>query len=161
MKKIFFLLAMIPLAFACKQIDKKISTQNNSIDTITINKNPTAKMYWYDSLIITYIENSNNEMIQLGRKDSISKIEWILDKRENTDSTKYLIFNIGHDVSDSDGTRFITYSWVYIDSLTKKLYEYNGLKDSLIEWKEIAMIFLVGKFKTINTEKKLLLLKQD
>jgi len=41
---------------------------------------------------------------------------------------------MGHDFTDSDGKRFITDSWVYIDSVKRKIYEYDVAKDTLVEW---------------------------
>ena len=62
--------------------------------------------------------------------------EWIFDRTEKTDTANYLIYQIGHDVSDKGNTnpRFVTDQWIYIDSLKNKLYEYDLPNDSLIEW---------------------------
>jgi hypothetical protein len=44
---------------------------------------------------------------------------------------------IRHDITDERNTnkRFVADGWVYIDSLTRKIYEYDLTNDSLIEWK--------------------------
>ena len=90
-----------------------------------------------DSLILKYIRHTNNPLIRLALKHTISE-EWLLDKIENTDSAKFFIYHIGHDIEDSQGTnrRFVTDAWLYIDSLKRKIYEYDLPNDRLIEWKK-------------------------
>ena len=89
----------------------------------------------YDSLVYDYINNSENELIKLALKDNV-KVEWILDQIEKTDSKNYYIFNIGQSVSDIDGTntRFSSNGWIYIDSISKIVYEYDLPNESLIVW---------------------------
>jgi hypothetical protein len=91
---------------------------------------------WYDELIVGYIKNSDNKLIKMSLKNK-ERIEWLLDRTEKTDSTKYFIFNIGQDVSEEDGTepRFTSDGWIYIDSISKKIYEYDLPNDNLILWK--------------------------
>jgi hypothetical protein len=105
----------------------------NQIDSSLVLKSQN----WYDSLVSDYINNSENELIKLALKNNV-KVEWILDQIEKTDSTYYYIFNIGQSVSESDGTntRFSSNGWIYIDSLSKKVYEYDLPNDSLIVWKK-------------------------
>lgn len=71
-------------------------------------------------------------------ENGLQKIAYIdisADEIKNTDTEKYYVFNIGHNVEDSGGynKRFVTDGWVYIDSLTKK-YELNVQSDSLMHW---------------------------
>ncbi len=77
-------------------------------------------------------------MIAATRKDSTIELQWLFDRIENTDSAKYMIFQIGHKVSEEDGSmpRFETDAWVYIDSTKRVLYEYDLGKDVLIRWRE-------------------------
>jgi hypothetical protein len=91
---------------------------------------------WYDNLIANYIKNSENKLIKSHIKNK-DNMEWLLDRTEKTDSTNYFIFNIGQEVSEKDGSelRFSSDGWIYIDSLTKKIYEYDLPNDSLILWK--------------------------
>lgn len=91
---------------------------------------------WYDDLIVFYIENSKNELVKTAYQNN-ERIEWLLDRTEKTDSTNYYIFNIGQDVSEEDGSekRFSSDCWLYIDSLTKKVYEYDLPNDKIILWK--------------------------
>jgi len=61
-----------------------------------------------------------------------------LDDVNVTDTAKYFIFHLGHDVADKGGKnkRFVTDAWIYIDSLKRKIYEYDLPNDTLIEWKK-------------------------
>ncbi len=110
----------------------------NKVDTpkILINGSTVERVPWYDSLVLNYITNTNDELIKKARKDTIPE-EWLLDDIKGTDSAKYYVFHKGHDVEDSGSSnkRFVTDGWVYIDSLTRKIYELNVQSDSLVEWK--------------------------
>ena len=90
---------------------------------------------WVDSLIEKYIQFSKSDPVRAAINNKLSE-EWLFDQIKNTDTAVYLIYQIGHDVSDEGGTnpRFITDQWVYLDTTTRTLYEYNFLKDSLIYW---------------------------
>ncbi len=116
---------------ADKQIDS-LSVYNQALKSDT----ETKTQNWYDGLIVNYIKNSDNELIKIHYKNN-DRLEWLLDRIEKTDSTNYYIFNIGQDVSDEDGTnpRFTSNGWIYIDSLSKKIYEYDLPNDSLVVWK--------------------------
>ena len=77
-----------------------------------------------------YIDQTDDSLIKLARKDTIPE-EWILDRtRETSDSAKYFIFQIGHTFEH----KFITDKWVYIDSLKRNIYEYDFANDSLVKW---------------------------
>ena len=97
------------------------------------NNPPTT---WKDSLIIKYFSTTKNELIRLAPKDRTEE-EWLFDRVEKTDSAVYFIFHIGHDVEDKNHTnkRFATDGWLYIDSLSRKLYEYDLPNEKLLEWK--------------------------
>jgi hypothetical protein len=138
MQKTIIILTFVIVTFGCGQLDKKTS---NIQDTSSINSgdiHPDNKLNWHDSLIINYIKKSDNPLIKYSHHDTAIKIEWFLDRIENADTAKYLIFHIGHDVVDKNDVnmRFVTDGWVYIDSLTKKFYEYDLPNDRLIEWKK-------------------------
>jgi hypothetical protein len=140
MQKALFLLLIFFLTSTCKRSDKNVSDKtliSSNKDDSLLNK----KASWVDSLIVKYINHTDNELIKIARKDTVP-IEWLLDSVENTDTAKYLLFNIGHDVKDSadKNKRFVTDGWVYIDSLTQRLYEYNLATDNLIEWKNKSSI---------------------
>ncbi|HVA97306.1 MAG TPA: hypothetical protein VNG53_00305 [Bacteroidia bacterium] len=141
-KSLFYILVISTLTFGCGHPAKNNSNYNNfalkkdslvaKIDTTQI----IAKN-WADTLIKYYISCTKNDMIKIAIQDNISE-KWIFDQMINTDTAKYFRFQIGHDVSDSGGMnlRFTTDSWIYIDSVTKKIYEYDLPNDSLTEWKK-------------------------
>jgi hypothetical protein len=142
------LLLLISFAFLSCNKTSKEETQNTDkqIDSLSVNKevlksetetNTESKAQnWYDGLIADYIKKSDNKLIKTSLKNK-ERIEWLLDRTEKTDSTNYYIFNIGQDVSEEDGTelRFTSDGWIYIDSISKKIYEYNLTNDSLMVWK--------------------------
>ena len=103
----------------------------------TANKNPNhSQDNWYDETIKNYVNKSQNPLIVVNRQDG-KNIEWLLDRTEDTDSAKYFVFQLGHDEVDKGETnkRFVTDGWIYIDSTSRKLYEYDLENDSIIEWK--------------------------
>lgn len=55
---------------------------------------------------------------------------------EKSDSTNYYVYQIGHSVSEPDGTesRWIINQWIYIDSVTHILYEYDLVNDEIIKY---------------------------
>ena len=136
-KTIFLISTLSFIVLSCKQktkssvTKKEIAVINSKDQTLSTNEN------WIDSLIINYLYKTDNKLIKSALKDTIPE-EWLYDDEEKTDSAIYLIFHIGHNVSDKNGTnkRFVTDGWVYIDSLKRKLYEYDLPSDSLIEWKK-------------------------
>src|SRR5215470_10406188 len=67
-----------------------------------------ANTNWADSLIIGYIDRTDNEMIKATRSDSIP-IEWMFDRAEQTDSAKYLVFQLGHSFEH----KYITDGWLF------------------------------------------------
>ncbi|RLD54127.1 MAG: hypothetical protein DRJ05_15265 [Bacteroidetes bacterium] len=135
MRKILTIIILVPLIFSCVQPDNKLSSDKDTLLSNSKENNTEIRSNWYSELIIDYINNSENELIKLTLKDT-TQIEWFLDRRLETDSAKYLIFHIGHDVIDEGNInlRFVTDGWVYIDSETRKLFEYDIYKDRIIEW---------------------------
>jgi hypothetical protein len=144
-KVLIFLLSISFLS--CKNTTNKEQIEDNQttemqteLDTtknVATNLNEASENeMWYDKLIADYIKNCDNELIKAQLK-SKTRIEWLLDRTEKTDSTNYYIFNIGQDVSEEDGSnlRFTSNGWIYIDSISKKIYEYDLPNDSLIVWK--------------------------
>ena len=136
MKKKLFLL-LISFAFLSCNKTSKVEKQiaDKQVDSLSANKEvlksetetkiESKTQNWYDGLVADYIKKSDNKLIKSSLKNK-EQIEWLLDRTEKTDSTNYYIFNIGQDVSEEDGTelRFTTDGWIYIDSISKKIYEY-------------------------------------
>ena len=92
---------------------------------------------WADTIIASYVRQTNNELVRQAVKEKL-KEEWIYDQLQKTDTATYWVFNIGHDVADNGETnvRFISDSWVYLDSLKRKLYEYDSVNEKIVEWKK-------------------------
>ncbi|MFM2228301.1 MAG: hypothetical protein RL664_1644 [Bacteroidota bacterium] len=99
---------------------------------------------WINPLIEDYINRSSNEMIVEDRKDTSNHFEWFLDRHETVNGTNYMVYHLGHVVTDSGlpetdegevNARFITYDWLYIDSLKRKLFVYDFATDGIVEWK--------------------------
>ena len=133
MKKINSILSLTFILFSCGQTNsRKTDIKIDSAISIIIQPNSVKKNTDFETLIVKYIRNSKNELVALSRDQE----EWIFDRTEKTDTANYLIYQIGHDVTDKGNTnsRFITDQWIYIDSLKSKLYEYDLPNDSLVEW---------------------------
>ena len=140
--KIYLVLVLISI-ISCTKTKKDIrNNADNTTEAIAINNEsvksetqPDIKN-WYDAIIADYIKKSDNQLIKLALKNK-EQVEWLLDRTEKTDSTNYYIFNIGQNVMDENNTnpRFTSDGWIYIDSLSKKVYEYDLPNDSLIVWK--------------------------
>lgn len=101
---------------------------------VSIQENPLTEN-WYDPIVSHYIQQSDRELIKAHRKNG-DHIEWLLDSTQKTDSTNYYIFNIGQTVTDECQTnpRFSSDGWIYVDSLSKKVYEYDLPNDRLVLW---------------------------
>jgi hypothetical protein len=90
---------------------------------------------WINAVVLDYIEKSNSKLIRAARAENISET-WMFDHVLSTDTAKYVIVQIGHDVVESDRAdpRYVTDEWIYIDTISRKLYEYDLPIDSLIFW---------------------------
>ncbi len=140
--KIYLVLVLISI-ISCTKTKKDIrNNADTTTEAIAINNEsvksetqPDIKN-WYDAIIADYIKKSDNQLIKLALKNK-EQVEWLLDRTEKTDSTNYYIFNIGQNVMDENNTnpRFTSDGWIYIDSLSKIVYEYDLPNDSLIVWK--------------------------
>jgi|SRR6218665_1796310 len=131
---------LILLAMGCRKSSNETSEQVKD----TIAQNPiirketsaAASKPWYVDLVENYIANSKKELIISERKAGIS--DWDLDNTEVCDTANYYIFKIGHTQTDEGDTnpRFTASGWIYIDSLTQKIYEYDLPNDQLVLWKK-------------------------
>jgi hypothetical protein len=92
---------------------------------------------WADTIIASYVMQTNNGLVRKAIKEKL-KEEWVYDQLQKTDTATYWVFNIGHDVANHRETnvRFISDSWVYLDSLKRKLYEYDSVNGKIVEWKK-------------------------
>lgn len=96
------------------------------VDSATI-----ASMPWLDSLVNEYCTKSKNEVICATKKSY--PISWLYDRMYQTDSTYYLVLHLGHDMED----HFATDGWIYIDTLTRSIYNYDVAADSIYKWKPL------------------------
>jgi hypothetical protein len=87
-----------------------------------------SNLTWVDSLIVGYMEHSQNEFFQFARKQKINP-QWMLDT-QTRDNKIYIIAEIGQDME----YRFVPQAWIYIDTLTRSLYEYDLQDDTLLKW---------------------------
>lgn len=145
MIKISYVLVFISFLSCMKDETKSLSddlkTEVNQKDTLETKKENSANKIlstdWQDDLIVDYIKNSEKDLIKIHFKNK-DKLQWILDSTEKNDSTQFYIYNIGVDVTDENGSslRFSSCGWVYLDSVKRKLYEYDLPNDQLIEWRK-------------------------
>jgi len=49
--------------------------------------------------------------------------EALFDQEIKTDSANCLVYNIRHDLRDDDAQRFISGSWIYVDTLKRKVFD--------------------------------------
>lgn len=145
MRKISLLFLVI-LFFSCDKKETKGESKNlpaeiNHKDTLDVKsestENRTLSKNWQDDLIVDYVKNSEKDLIKIHFKNK-DKLKWILDRTEKNDSTQFYIYNIGVDVAEEDGSepRFSSCGWVYLDSVKRKLYEYDLPNDTIVEWKK-------------------------
>ncbi|MDN3582439.1 hypothetical protein [Mucilaginibacter flavus] len=115
-----------------KTVAEPVVVKAKPIIVDTIKKVP-AKPIDVDSLANYYIAHAKNELVAMARKETTVKEEALFDQEEKIGSTNYQRFNIGHDFIDEDGARFISDSWIYIDSATGKIFE-SDPNGALIKW---------------------------
>ncbi|MBI1307177.1 MAG: hypothetical protein GC181_11295 [Bacteroidetes bacterium] len=117
-------------------IDESIEVQKDKDGNILLRAehiNDTNNVY--NKMVFSYIRKTTDPLIASSRdKESL---EWIFDRREIRKGHTMLIYHIGHDVADASGKnpRYATDGWVYIDSNTNQIYQYDLPNDSLILWK--------------------------
>lgn len=149
--KYILILSIAMLGISCSQ--PKINKQKNGLkkgtSNVSVRKSDAKKttiatsdknIYpdWVDTLISSYIKHTNNALVKSALNDKLNE-EWVFDQVERTDTATYWVFNVGHDMRDTDNTdpRYISDSWVYIDSLKRNLYEYDLLNEKLVEWEKV------------------------
>lgn len=128
MKQPFFYITIILVLISCssntdKQEQKSIVNHQKSIvgakDTI-----PELAL-WANDYITKYLDGNKDRL----RKVDDYPIAYIKDTTTRED-VKYVMVKIGHSFEH----RYVTKQWIYIDSLSKVIYEYDLVNDSLIVW---------------------------
>jgi hypothetical protein len=124
--------ALLFLFCACQpadQIDK-----SDRVETGLQNRPKAAtQISWIDTVLQGYVLRTDNELVRQARKQQLHE-ERIFDRAENRDSKEFLVYQVGHDVTDAGGAnpRFVTDVWLYADTVGKKLFEYDLPNDSLM-----------------------------
>jgi hypothetical protein len=140
MKKIIMNIALVSqmlfLLESCTEPNTQSVQLPNSNDFYAVDPS-YSQLKWCDDLIRDYIARSGDELLVLEKKDTSVRLEWYVDRVEREFGKKFMIFHLGHKVSDEGNTnvRFATNGWLYIDSLSRKLYVYDIAKDTIILWK--------------------------
>ena len=111
--------------------DKEESIKTEIKDTISTNDTIPEVAKWADDYIIEYLEANKDKLTEI---DSVP-ISFMKDFTTQN-NTKYVMVQIGH----SFEYRFETEQTIYIDSLTKELYEYDVISDSLILWENKSQL---------------------
>ena len=130
-----FAIAMVTIVSCAEQQTQNVQTSNKEVQNVgTIS---VGQLDWCNDLISDYIARSTDELLVLERQDTSVHFEWYLDRTENEYGKKYMIFHLGHEVSDEGNTnvRFVTNGWLYIDILSRKLYVYDFALDTIVLWK--------------------------
>jgi|GEM_PF-1352186 len=154
---------------SCGQENKTNTTTTDSIrpfsDSNIVKDNKPSPIYkeefadtlddktnqWVQGLLINYIQNSDNEATQYALHQKLN-IQWILDKKLNTDSARYFVIHIGQDVRDSDGCcpRFVSDEWIYVDSAKRKIYCLDIPNQKIFEWVKKNDSLTVSKLDSTN-----------
>jgi len=100
--------------------------------TIYIDSAMAARLNWIDSLASIALKSSTNPRIRHELKDS--SITWMWDKLIFSDTATYISLHVGHEEEDKKGfKRFVTAGWLYVDTLSRNVYEYKPSDGSLIK----------------------------
>lgn len=105
----------------------------SSKDTLkTQNPAPTEEeMKWADHLIFWYLEEN---------KDRLTEVDGhpvtFFQNRDIRDGRVYAMIQFGHSFEH----RYQTDEWIFIDSISKQVYQYDLPKDSLIKWPQYPEI---------------------
>ncbi|HEY8689787.1 MAG TPA: hypothetical protein VIM07_11185 [Chitinophagaceae bacterium] len=130
----FISFAICVLNLHCQEDEKNSHLKNLNRDTATSLQNDSNHKIigdtvwtWVDTLVINYVKHTHNKLISFSKKDTMP-LEWYKDI-EQRNGIKYFVVEIGKTFEH----RFIPRSWLYIDSATRKVYENDIAKDTLIE----------------------------
>ncbi|SFP01120.1 hypothetical protein SAMN05428949_7165 [Chitinophaga sp. YR627] len=87
---------------------------------------------WMGDTIRSYIQLSTNEMVKSYLRDS--SIVFMYDGFEHTDIGNCVRVQLGADVNNGEGMIFSTAQWIYVDTLSRAIYEYDIAADSSHLW---------------------------
>jgi hypothetical protein len=131
--------AVFAVAISFESCSESNNQSVQSVNAVVISEGNSSnkQLDWCNDLIKDYIARSTDGLMALERKDTSVHFEWYLDRIENEYGKKFMIYHLGHEVSDEGNTnvRFVTNGWLYIDSLERKLYVYDFAQDTIVLWK--------------------------
>ncbi|MFB6458077.1 hypothetical protein ACE38W_22585 [Chitinophaga sp. Hz27] len=105
--------------------------RNDDGETIDMDTTIMKRLAWVNDIADAYVKSpAANELVKVHLKDS--SINWIWDSLRKTDSATYVVLQVGADENNGEGMVFGTAAWLYIDTLSRKVYEYNLPNDELI-----------------------------
>lgn len=116
--------------FVCCSSKPNSTKKDNNKSAVTLQETKcksTLENDWKDSIVNHYIITTKNPLINSLKNDTINGYAWMYDK--DTDRGKnFIAVRIGHSLED----RFATSGWLYIDTITKKVFELDIAKNTLI-----------------------------
>ncbi|OOQ62241.1 hypothetical protein [Mucilaginibacter pedocola] len=114
---------------------KKQAVKSAGSDTLQSGVSPAVSR-WFDSMVVVYNANTNNPLVRTAIADKNLKEEWLFDQELHADTANYYVYQVGHDVADTDGRRFVTDSWIYADTLKRMLFELQA-DEKLTDWRAV------------------------
>jgi hypothetical protein len=101
-------------------------------ESLDIDSSLRDRLNWADGLAAEYIRRTDDPSIRQAVTDST--MEWLWDRLLHTDTAAFIVLRLGHDEYNGEGKIFATDRWLYVDTLSRKMYEYDVPNDSLIRW---------------------------
>lgn len=111
------LLLLLFLSVACRQPSVPVKTKSQVTATapampkaavIIKMRQPQNASKWFDSLSVVYNKTTRNELVRSAVADKTLNEEWLFDQEIKTDTASYYRYQVGHDLTDAEGKRFIT-----------------------------------------------------
>lgn len=100
--------------------------------TMYVDSAMAARLNWIDSATAVALKSSANPLIRDELKDS--SVTWMWNKLVFSDTATYIAVHVGHEEDDKKGfKRFVTAGWLYVDTLSRAVYEYKVSDGSLIK----------------------------
>lgn len=132
---IFFSRDSTPTATAVKTDSSSATTVATDNSSTTNQSTRGSEPLWLSTTLMNYIATSKSPLVVAATKQGI-KEGWVIDDAIETDTANYMVIQIGHDVAEADGSepRRVTDQWLYVDTLSRKIYEYDLPADSLVYW---------------------------
>lgn len=131
--------------FSCSTNDKSrvdLSQDNNQIQTEQLNDTVSEMAIWADDFIMDYLEQNSERLTNVDGYPVTYMKELV-----TREGRVYAMVKIGHSFEH----RYVTDQWIFIDSLTKEIYEYDLPNDSLILWsKNTEIINPTGTYITVK-----------